>query len=604
MSQQQRFALAFVLSIGIFFGFSYLQRRLYPPPPETANTNTATTATNATPAANPSTPAPAPANANNSGNANTTSAPAAQNTAPQRLITIKSPLYEVKLDSQGAVATSWILKQNSATGHPLYSVAGPKSAQIPLELVSPEGRDKRTPREVPLALSTGDANLDNALNASTFQVNGADGDTIDVSTGSKKLDFVFKDTTNNIEITKSLTFRADSYVADVAVTATRNGQPLPVRLLLGPSIGDQGVPSYTFYSVAPEGVANAANGIERLYASTINESHNNNLGVNGGFSWAGVADTYFAMLAIPSGPSGGGLEYRVSHKYEHDHNGTKENRYLLTAYVPVPSDGKPTSLFVGPKDIDVLNQTELALGNSSIHLEKVVDYGLGETLSRPISKPILLAINKLHDLTNSYGLAIIIFTVIIYSLFFPLKWRSSKAMKKAQDYAPRMKELQEKMKKLKSDDPRLKEFQMEQLRLMKESNMLGGCLPLLIQMPFLFALYRAITVSLDFRQAPFLWIPDLSTAEPYTIHLLPLLFALSMFLIQILTPNPSGDKMQRNMMAVMMPLMMLWMMWSAPAGLLVYWLVGNIVGVIQQFLINRALKINPATPVAPTPATA
>lgn len=601
MSQQQRFALAFVLSIGIFFGFGYLQRRLYPPPPETPNANTAPTATPAATTAPNQTPS-APATANN--NTGTPSGITAQTAAPQRVINIKSPLYEVKLDSLGAVATSWILKQNLGTGHPLYSVAGPKAAQIPLELVSPEGRDKRTPREVPLALSTGDAALDNALNASTFQVNGADGDTLDLSTGSKKVDFVFKDAANNIELTKSLTFRADSYVAEIAITATRNGQPLPVKMLLGPSIGDQGVPHYTFYSVAPEGVANANGGIERLHASTINESHNNNLGVAGGFSWAGIADTYFAMLAIPQGASGGGLEYRVSHKYEHDHNGTKENRYLLSAYVPVPSDGKPTSLFVGPKDIDVLNQTELALGNAGLHLEKVVDYGFGETLSRPISKPILWTINKLYDLTKSYGLAIIIFTVIIYSLFFPLKWRSSKAMKKAQDYAPRMKELQEKMKKLKADDPRLKEFQMEQLRLMKESNMLGGCLPLLIQMPFLFALYRAITVSLDFRQAPFLWIPDLSTAEPYTIHLLPLLFAVSMFLIQILTPNPSGDKMQRNMMAVMMPLMMLWMMWSAPAGLLVYWLVGNIVGVVQQYIINRTLKINPATPVAPTPATA
>ena len=97
-----------------------------------------------------------------------------------------------------------------------------------------------------------------------------------------------------------------------------------------------------------------------------------------------------------------------------------------------------------------------------------------------------------------------------------------------QQLAPKMKELQEKIKGLKQNDPRLKELQMEQLKLMKEGNPLGGCLPLLIQMPFLFALYRAITISLDFRQASFLWIPDLSAAEPYLIHVLPILMTATM----------------------------------------------------------------------------
>jgi YidC/Oxa1 family membrane protein insertase len=131
---------------------------------------------------------------------------------------------------------------------------------------------------------------------------------------------------------------------------------------------------------------------------------------------------------------------------------------------------------------------------------------------------------------------------------------------------------------------------MEQMRLMKEGNPLGGCLPLLIQMPFLFALYRAITISIDFRQASFLWIPDLSAAEPTTIHILPLLMAGSMMVLQLVTPAPSADPTQRKMMAIGMPLLMLWMLWSAPAGLLVYWLVGNLVGFGQQFLINRLTK--------------
>ena len=126
---------------------------------------------------------------------------------------------------------------------------------------------------------------------------------------------------------------------------------------------------------------------------------------------------------------------------------------------------------------------------------------------------------------------------------------------------------------------------MEQLRLMKEGNPLGGCLPLLIQMPFLFALYRAITISLDFRQASFLWLPDLSAGDPY--HILEFLMAGTMIVLQLITPAPSADPVQRKMMAIGMPIVMLYVLWGAPSGLLLYWLVGNIVGFTQQFLINK-----------------
>ena len=292
-------------------------------------------------------------------------------------------------------------------------------------------------------------------------------------------------------------------------------------------------------------------------------------------------------LVLPNPVSG--LEYR-SKKFEKQVNG--EDRYLITAYVPVPSDGTPTYLFTGPKDHDQLQETSEQisknLGGRPVDLGQLINYGWTQRITKPLATPILVAIKYLSRLTGSYGLAIILFTIIIYTLFFPLKWRSSKSMKKAQKLAPRMKELQEKIKGMKQNDPRLKELQMEQLRLMKEGNPLGGCLPLLIQMPFLIALYVAITISIDFRQSSFLWIQDLSAAEPY--HILPILMAGSMLVLQLITPSPSADPLQRKMMAVIMPLMMLYILWSAPAGLLVYWLVGNLVGFGQQFIINRMLK--------------
>jgi YidC/Oxa1 family membrane protein insertase len=248
-------------------------------------------------------------------------------------------------------------------------------------------------------------------------------------------------------------------------------------------------------------------------------------------------------------------------------------------------------LYAGPKDHELLSvessQLSQQLGRP-IDLDGVVNYGRLSKITKPLSTPILWSIKKLQALTGSYGVAIILFTILIYSLFFPLKWQSSRKMKKAQKYAPRMKELQEKIKGMKQNDPRLKELQVEQLRLMKEANPLGGCLPLLIQMPFLFALYTAITVSIDFRQASFLWIPDLSGGDP--THVLEVLMAGSMIVLQLITPAPSADPLQRKMMAIGMPLFMLYILWGAPAGLLVYWLVGNIVGFSQQIIINRLTK--------------
>jgi len=404
-----------------------------------------------------------------------------------------------------------------------------------------------------------------------------------------------------LDATKTITFYADRYVVEVVVDVKRSGQPVAAcKLAVGPNIGDQGISHYTFYAVAPEGVAATDGQIHRLYALAI---HKNDAGwfsdkrpegpdlqyVGGGVDWAGIGDTYFAMIALPPEKTQG-LEFRTV-AYEHEAAGKKEERYLITAFVPVPANGRSTLLYVGPKDHDLLQTEGKQISQQlsrPVDLDGVVNYGRLSVITKPLAVPILWSIKKLQSLTGSYGVAIILFTILIYSLFFPLKWQSSRKMKKAQKYAPRMKELQEKIKGMKQSDPKLKELQVEQLRLMKEANPLGGCLPLLIQMPFLFALYSAITISIDFRQASFLWMPDLSSGDPY--HLLEVMMAGSMIILQLITPAPSADPLQRKMMAIGMPLFMLYILWGAPAGLLVYWLVGNVVGFSQQFIINRLTR--------------
>lgn len=598
--QQKRLILALLISTAILFLWSYLVP-VKPPQPGAAPA-TQTPPPTPTPASTPvaaATPLPAG------------SPVEIANAAPHRVVSIKTPLYEAKFDSLGAEAISWIITKNKASnkesGQEVYSVAGDKKTHVPLELVSQEGL-KRQPREAPLQLVTGDVAVDSLLATTNYAIEGVDAGTgsseLVLGAGEKKrITFLLNDKANGLDVVKTLALDGDSYVADFEVTIKRGEKVIPqAKVRVGSSIGDQGVKHYTFYSVAPEAVAAVGDKVERHQANAINENKGSpdHLALPGPVDWAGVGDTYFAMVAVPA-KRVDGLELQTT-QYDYSGNGKPEKRYLISAWVPIPTDGSRSVIYTGPKDHYLLTQAssslQQVLRRESIDLEGLIDFGWLSWMSRPLAVPILGSIKWLQKLTNSYGVAIILFTIVIYSLFFPLKWRSSKSMKKAQKLAPRMKELQEKIKGMKQNDPRLKELQVEQLRLMKEGNPLGGCLPLLIQMPFLFALYRAITISLDFRQASFLWLPDLSAPEPYFIHVLPILMAATMIVLQLITPAPSADPLQRKMMAVGMPMFMLYVLWSAPSGLLLYWLVGNIVGFAQQFIINK--RTNTDTDDQPT----
>lgn len=544
---------------------------------------------------------------------------------PQRKIRVITPLYEATFDTRGAVATSWIItkvKRNDGTLGDIYAQASTRANPKPLELIGK--RPDSVPAEKtfqPFQLVTGDGALDGLLGGSNFKVAApvaASGDaTVDASRGPQTLTFTLNDGATGTDVTKEITFFPDRYLTEVKVKVSRSNQTVPQpKLVIGPSIGDQSIDYYTFYLYPPEGLAMINGEVRRIPSQEVHSDRRNTGTINwilegvglkspvmkpvdtelidGQVQWAGVDDTYFGMVGVLAQPANG-LEYRTA-AYEHKYNGSTEQRFLIAGLLPVPADGSKTDVYIGPKDHRLLDEASAQVrqaGGPQVDLGEVINYGFLGGMRRALAIPILWAIEKLQRMTNSYGVAIILFTVFIYSLFMPLKWISSRKMKKAQKYAPRMKELQEKLKGMKQNDPRMKELQMEQLRLMKEANPLGGCLPLLVQMPFLFALYTALTISIDFRQASFLWIPDLSAPEPYLLgflRTLPILFTASMIVLQLLTPAPSADPLQRKMMAIGMPLFMLYILWSAPSGLLLYWLVGNIVGFSQQMIINRLTK--------------
>lgn len=600
-----------VLAMAVLFGWQYF----YAPKPPVADPNANTNTNTAQPVA--AQPTPAAPVAQTPAEAPVTT----PDTTPNKQITIKTPLYEVTLDTKGSVATSWILIKNKSPKEerPLWADGSNGTVKKPLQLISKEALEA-SPRELPFRLSTDDAVVNSLINERNYTVSGTDG-IVELSDGQEKtIEFKLTDA-SGLDVTKTFVFRADNYVADLSVKITKGGQPMPnAKLLIGASIGDQAIPHHNFYHIEPEAVAFVNDAVYRNQGASLTYDANNksSIPVPGNIDWAGVGDAYFAMAAVPAQRSQG-LEFHAT-KYEFQtepfYDGiiswvtrskkTSETRHLITAYVPIMADGSITKVFTGTKDYFALSGPySESLSQSTGRRIELVDlinfsnYSWIRPITKTLSIPIIYSLNFFNNLTNNYGVAIIVFTFLFYMLLFPLRWSQSKSFKKASGNAPKMKEIQDKIKDLQkkgvpNDDPRMRQLQMDQLKMTKDALPIGGCLPMLLQFPLLIAFYTAVTIALDLRQASFLWLPDLSAADPY--HFLEFAFALSMILSMKFTPQAATvtpeQQMQQKMMTYLMPVMMLWVMWSAPSGLLLYWFFGNIVSFGQQMVINRMNKTN------------
>lgn len=621
-SNQSRFLIAAVLSMVVLFGWTYLF-----PPPKPASDANANVAANT--AANSSAPTPG-ATASTPEITEIGSMPAPS--AERREITISSPLYEVKLDSKGGLATSWIIKKNvSPKGEFAVFADGSNAAnEKPLQLISSKALEQQ-PREIPFRIVTDEAALGLMMNEGVFEVTGADADSITLNGAesrtlefSMKSDVMLRGVTQPLEVIKKFTFSANSYISDLSVTVLLNGQPVPnTKLAIGASIGDHAINYHNFYHIESEAVAAVDGDIMRHqgnYSFTFDANNRASLTDNGKVDWAGVGDAYFAMAAIPA-TQAQGVDYKAF-KYDVQTEPffysifqwvtrsptTQETRHLVTAYLPITADGSVTKIYTGTKDYFLLDSLsdDLSKGvGRPLDLTNIINfssYWWLRWMTKPVAIVVLYALNFFYGLTQNYGVAIIVFTFLFYSLLFPLRWSQTRSFKKASGNAPKMKEIQDKIKALQkkgvpNDDARMRALQVEQIKMTKDALPLGGCLPMLLQFPLLIAFYTAVTVSMEARQASFVWLPDLSAADPW--HLLEFAFALSMILSMKFTPQPSAamteeqmqqQKMQKTMMTYFMPLMMLWVMWAAPSGLLLYWFFGNIVSFAQQMVINRMNK--------------
>ncbi|SNZ06660.1 YidC/Oxa1 family membrane protein insertase [Persephonella hydrogeniphila] len=288
--------------------------------------------------------------------------------------------------------------------------------------------------------------------------------------------------------------------------------------------------------------------------------------IRGNILWAGEENKYFIqMLATKTG-------FTATHIIP-----VAKEKTVVLSEIPPSING---FFFGGPKLYSLLeNLTDKYKKEwgKDLSLQDTVDFGIFGILG----KPLFIVLHFFYNYTHNWGVAIILLTVLIRIIFFPLNHKSLKAMKKMADLAPEIKKLQKKYK----DDPQ--KLQQEMMKLYAEhgANPMSGCLPIIVQIPVFIALYNVLMVTVELKNAPFmLWITDLSSKDPY--YILPILMGLSMVAQQWITP--SSDKNQKMIMYIMAAVFT-FMFMNFPSGLVLYWLTNNILGLLQSYFINKKI---------------
>ncbi len=569
--EKQRLTLFIILAALILFGSQFLLQKLYPTPKKPTAEQVAQT----------SVPTPAP-----SASPVPTQTPAPTPSLPQaelREIALKTPYWNGKVSNQGAVITEWTMT-HSPNGKPVDPpngvnlISAQKSQEIgaPLRLLIPSDR-----------------NLEKELNAAHFALLEDPGQNVELKPEEKKTITFNYANASGVSASKTLVFNGAGFDFDLKVNVKRNGQPIETSVVVGPSFGDQSLKEFGYYKPAPQATYSASGSVERNAGTDVTTADPVAI-TQTNVLWAAVDDNYFAMAVVPASPAKTANILNVKRKekvgdkeVDHDH---------VSIAIPVVND-QFSHIYAGPKDLDTLAEVNKRFGleNQPKNLEYLISYGwnIVSWIVKPIAAFMRSAFVHLYGWTGNYGWAIILLTVALNMCFFPLRWRSSVSMKKAAALQPKMKDLQERMKKLDKNDPRAAELQKEQVALMREGNPLMGCLPLMLQMPFFWAVFIVLSSAIEFRNAKFfLWVHDLSSPDPWFV--LPVIFVISMIVQTALTPS-TADPIQKRMQ-YFMPLMMGYFFIYAPAGLVLYWMVGNLVGIAQQYVINR---ITPTPPTQP-----
>jgi YidC/Oxa1 family membrane protein insertase len=556
---ERRLILIFLVTFVVMLAMQPLLKKYFPTPPQPQQQSSTST---------PATAAPAPAANTSVASASTVTAPVGvtKQASGEAETVIENNLYRITFTNRGGQVKSWILKKfdnDAETG--------------PLDLVNPAAAAQYG---YPLSLWTYDPALREKLTSALY-VTSRDG---------KELTFEYSD--QDLSVRKKFTFD-DTYLVGIESSVTYKGSAAPALPAWPAGFGDQTTPA--FYATGLLGYQFNKN-IQRVPTrcgfSLFSKCTQviNGATMPGPFHWAGPTDQYFAAVFIPDDPNAASmvmLNSPLSVPRDPQKRDSKEvvNVDVVGAAVGNLHGTTSERVFVGPKELEVLEKIPVpGVAGADTDLNGLVDFGWWGI----IAKPLFVWLKwTYHHVVANWGWAIVIQTLIISLLLLPLRVTQMKSMLKMQKVAPQIKSIQEKYKKYSLRDPRKAAMNEEISALYKSEgvNPAGGCLPMLIQMPFLFAYYRMLSNALDLRHAHWLWVHDLSAADAY--YALPILMVVSSLVTQRMTPQAGMDPQQQKMMNVMMPLMMGFIFFRLPAGLNLYYAVVNLISIAQQAVMNR-----------------
>ncbi|HEY2352747.1 MAG TPA: membrane protein insertase YidC [Candidatus Acidoferrum sp.] len=518
-----------------------------PATPSSVSPATTPAASTAPAGKNSATPAPVPV--------------AAKSAGEERSIVVENGLYRVEISNRGAVVKSWRLSKYMDDNKP----------QRVLDVVHPEAAQQVG--GWPFSVILDNADLQKAANTGLYEISSS-ANTVDAPAD---LEFSWSD--GHLEVTKHFHFD-HSYVVHVEASAKLDGKPIQTGIGWLGGFGDLTVTNpapvetvTTYYSEGGK-ISNFAykklEGLDKWPAGVW----------QGGKDFTGIEDRYFtAAFLPPNGAAPGTLQTR----YWRDYHPANVNGVETPQPVPeVATASGPQALsmrvYVGPKDYDDLKRM-----NPPLH--GLVNFGWMEF----IADPLFHMLKWLHKYIPNWGWAIVVLTLVINMLLFPLRISSYKTTLKMQRAAPEIKAIQDRYKKYKMNDPRKADMNKEVMAVYSREgiNPAGGCFQMFLQMPIWFGLNNALRYAIEMRHARwFGWITDLSARDPY--YILPIAMGVSMYLVSKMTPMTSTDPQQQMMMKIM-PVTMAGIFIISPisSGLAVYILTSSIVGIGQQWYLNR-----------------
>jgi len=474
-------------------------------------------------------------------------------------ITISTSLYEAVWSNKGGVLVSWKLRKHKNDKNQdldLVPASASETGVYPFALLDDD----------PEAMKNGTKGIaENALNLPFYEVNGGEirnSQKIRIMDGDKaEVRFAYADERGN-EVEKKFVFYGGAYQFDISLRIRKNGQDVPPRLLWGPGIGNPTAAELKQRMGTSGGASFLISGKIFRLPEDVKKYKPEASGFNY-VSWAAFDDVYFAAIFLPSGQNGTASFLKQD---------TDKGSYFFLSMT------SPQKAFIGPKEYD-------ALADFGHDAKKIVQFGFFGFFA----EILFYSIKFIHKFIPNWGFAIILLTIVIKIIFFPLTYSSTKSMAKMAGLQPKIKALRNRYKKSKTDIEQRRQMNEEMMKLYKEHgvNPAGGCLPMLIQIPFFFGFYGMLRAAIEFRQSPWiLWIKDLSLHDP--LYITPILMGITQFISQKMTPT-SADPSQQRMM-LLMPLIFTVFFLSFSSGLVIYWLTSNVVQIGQQYIMNRMIK--------------